>query len=110
MRDKCHALVYNSDRMFHQGAGGLTMLKIVAVVASLVNPNQFGVFVSTTEYTAIACEAERPQFEARLSMIFEQRIPGGVQIKSSCKSQADIDALLDELKKQHPEVQSGRGA
>jgi hypothetical protein len=85
------------------------MLKIISIVISLANPGNFAVFVSQAEFNALECPAKAEMQTAILKSAYEPRVPTGVAVRSECKSQAEVNAMLEEIAAANPDAKTGPG-
>ena len=84
-------------------------MKIISIVLSLADPNTFAVFVSQAEFTALECPAQAEMQTAILKSAYEPNVPTGVAIRSECKTQAEVNAMIEEIAAAHPDAQHGPG-
>lgn len=74
------------------------MFKVIAVVASLLNPGTFAVFVGENTFaTQEECSVGVIPIATVLKRAYEPRIPGGVSVRSECKTEDEIAAMLKKL-------------
>jgi len=74
------------------------MFKVIAVVASLLNPNTFAVFVGENTFaTQDECSVGVLPMATILKSHYEPRIAGGVSVRSECKTEEEIAAMLKKL-------------
>ena len=67
------------------------MLKILTIVISLIDPNQYAIVSSREEYETLdKCKAAISEFEAIVKKDFDEMVPGGVKVKSKCADKDEV--------------------